>query len=112
MKLASLLSLPPVEPLKLPELEFPELHHTQIIIVRQPKSSKILAKELQNTFSSLEINAHSQSPFATELVKTICASNLYVFQIAFHYLQRNSFLLDNQKKNETCYSTSITSSMK
>jgi len=95
MKLALLLSLPPVEPLKLPELEFPELHRTQIIIVRQPKSPKILAKELLNTFSSLEINAHSQSTFATELAKIICASKLYIFQIAFHYLQRNSYLLDN-----------------
>jgi hypothetical protein len=81
MKLALLLSLPPVELLKLPELEFPELHRTQIIIVRQPKSLKILAKELQNTFSSLRINAHSQSPFATELAKTICASKLNVFLV-------------------------------
>jgi hypothetical protein len=71
---------------------------TQIIVVRQSKSPKISAKELQNTFSSLEINAHSQSPFATELAKIICASKLYVFQIAFHYLQRNSFLLRQLEK--------------
>jgi hypothetical protein len=81
MKLALLLSPPPVELLKLPELEFPELHRTQIIIVRQPKSLKILAKELQNTFSSLRIKAHSQIPFATELANTICASKLYVFLV-------------------------------
>jgi hypothetical protein len=47
MKLALLLSLPPVELLKLPELEFPELHRTQITTQKSKDFSKRTAKYFQ-----------------------------------------------------------------